>query len=237
MAEKPRPWTVLDNEPIEQLSANLWTVGGALPGMSLKRRMTLIRRPDGRIVIHNAIALDDASMEQIERWGEPAELIVPNAWHRLDANAYTQRYKRLRVFAAKQAVDRVSEQVRVHGTWQDFAADKTVSARPLPGAERSGEAAFVVHDQGKTTLVFNDVFFNHPHVEGSMGVVMRLLGSTGEAKVTRVAKWLMLSDASEFAATLVQLANLPGLSALIPGHGTPVLSNAAATLARAATRV
>lgn len=237
MADKPRPWTVLDNDPIERLSDNVWSVEGPLPGMSLKRRMTLIKRADGRIVVHNAIALSEEQMAELERWGEPAEMIVPNAWHRLDANAWTQRYKKIRVYCAKQAVNRVSEQVRVHGNWAEFATDANVRVLPLDGADSSGEATFIVTDSSGTTLVFNDVFFNHPHVSGGAGTVMKLLGSTGGPRVTTVAKWLMLSDRSQFAATLVTLANLPHLKTLIPGHGKPVLTDAAKVLAEAAVRV
>ncbi len=237
MADKPRPWTVLQNDPIEKLSANVWTVEGPIPNMSLTRRMTLIKREDGRVVIHNAIALSDEQMGEIERWGEPSELIVPNGWHRMDANAYTQRYKKLRVYCAKQALDRVSQQVRVHGHWADFGAESRLRVLPLDGAEASGEATFVVREESGVTLVFNDVFFNHPHVQGAEGTMMRLLGSTGGPKVTAVAKWMMISDRSQFAATLVTLANIRDLKTLIPGHGTPVTADASKVLAQVAVRV
>jgi hypothetical protein len=62
MATAHQEWTVLDHRPIQRLEENLWCVTGSLPGMALKRVMTLVRLDDGRIVIHSAVALDDEAM-------------------------------------------------------------------------------------------------------------------------------------------------------------------------------
>ena len=70
---------------IEKLSENLWWVEGSLPRMSLKRAMTVARRRDGKLVVHSAIALDEACMAQIDAFGEVAFLVVPSPYHRLDS--------------------------------------------------------------------------------------------------------------------------------------------------------
>ncbi len=102
-------WNVLPHGPIEVLAENLRWVQGSLPGMSLKRVMTVARMADGRLVIHNAIALEDGAMKEIEAFGTPAFLIVPNGGHRLDAPAYKKRYPALSVFAPKGARKKVEE--------------------------------------------------------------------------------------------------------------------------------
>src|SRR5690606_38404698 len=83
-----------EHGPLERLEDNLWRVEGALPNMALRRVMTVVRMADGRLVIHSAIALPDELMAQIEAWGRPSYLLVPNAYHRLDAPAYKARYDR-----------------------------------------------------------------------------------------------------------------------------------------------
>ena len=102
-------WKVLAHEPLVKLADNLLWVRGALPGMSLKRTMLVVRLSDGQLLIHNAIALDEASMAELERFGKPAYLIVPNGGHRLDAPAYKRRYPELRVFTPKGSRARVEQ--------------------------------------------------------------------------------------------------------------------------------
>src|SRR5882757_7923482 len=92
MAKANTDWNVKWHGPIERLAENLWWVQGAIPNMSLKRTMVIVRLSDGRLVIHNGIALGAEAMEEIERWGRPAFLLVPNGIHRLDAPAYKRRY-------------------------------------------------------------------------------------------------------------------------------------------------
>lgn len=236
MATTARPWTVLPHGTIEKLSSRLWTVSGALPNMPLQRRMTIVRREDDSLLIHSAIPLDDDSMREIEAWGKPAQLIVPNGWHRLDAGAYVARYPALRVYCPRAAMDRVQQVVRVHGAVEDMPADSVVSPRMIEGLS-SGEAVFIVRDERGAALVFNDLLFNHKHVEGAQGFVMRMLGSTGGPKVTRVAKAVMISDRSAVAKELVELANMPRLYALIPGHGDVVIEGSSRVLASVALRV
>lgn len=66
MAKAHESWTVLKHGSLEQLADNLWFVWGSLPNMSLKRNMVVVRLQSGELVLHNPIALDDASMKQLE---------------------------------------------------------------------------------------------------------------------------------------------------------------------------
>jgi hypothetical protein len=133
MAKASSEWKVLPHGPIERLADNLWWVRGSLPKMSLKRVMTIARLADGRLVIHNAIALEELAMQQIERWGTPAFLVVPSGIHRLDAPAYKRRYPRLRVLAPKGARTKVAQVVPVDGTYEDFPDDPNVRFETLHG--------------------------------------------------------------------------------------------------------
>jgi len=53
MAKCFTTWTVLPHEPIEKHAENLWSVSGKMPGGN-QRRMTIVRRADGKLVIHKA---------------------------------------------------------------------------------------------------------------------------------------------------------------------------------------
>ena len=92
MAKAHTTWRVLPHGPIEKLSERVWRVEGDVPGMPLKRVMTIAKRADGGLVVHNAIALDDAGMAQIEQWGPVRVIVVPNGYHRLDAKVFAERF-------------------------------------------------------------------------------------------------------------------------------------------------
>src|SRR5215216_7989255 len=91
-------WQVLRHGPLERLSDNLWRVQGALPGMTLERVMTVVRRADGSLLLHSPIALAEPQLAELSGLGRVAVLVVPNAGHRLDTPAYKQRYPQALVF-------------------------------------------------------------------------------------------------------------------------------------------
>src|SRR5689334_19384503 len=105
MAKVHTAWTVLEHGPLEQLADNLWRVQGAVPGMSLRRNMTVVRRRDGSLLLHSPIALDEPRRTELERLGKIAVIVVPNAGHRLDAPAYKARYPEVTVFCPRGARD------------------------------------------------------------------------------------------------------------------------------------
>jgi len=92
------------------------------------------------------------------------------------------------------------------------------------------EGVLIVRDENETTLVFNDILFNHPHVPGFGGFVLKTLGSSGGPRVTRVAKMMMIKNKSALAEQLMRLSALDNLARVIPGHGDVIEQNAAETL-------
>lgn len=232
----PRPWTVLDHGPIVKLTDNVWTVDGALPDMALRRRMTLVRLKDGRVVVHNAIALSEGLMRDIEAWGEPSVMIVPNGWHRLDAHAWKQRYAKSTVWCPRGATKRVEQVVSVDGDYERFPRFDELTVEPLEGErESAGEGVFTARaDDGRAVLIFNDTLFNHPHADGFNGFVMKLMGSTGGPKVSPFFGLLGVANKGRLAAHLRHKSTTAGLSHLVPGHGEPVSFDASGVLRQVA---
>ena len=183
-------WRVLAHGPIERLAENIWFVQGALPNMSLKRVMVIVRLSDGRLVIHNGIALEAAAMAEIERWGTPAYLIVPNGGHRLDAPAYKARYPGLRVLCPRGSRERVEQVIKVDGTYEDFPPDESVRFETLRGVA-DAEGAMIVRSADGETVVLNDVMFNMDRKRDPLGFFFTtLLGSAPGPRVSRLAKLL-----------------------------------------------
>jgi hypothetical protein len=226
-------WSVLPHEPIEELTENVWRVEGTLPKMALHRHMILVKSADGRLLIHSGIALGDEEMARIEAWGTPTWLVVPNGWHRTDARRYKDRYSDLLVVCPRGARKKVEEVVPVDLTYDQFDPDGGLKLTHLRGLN-DGEGVLEVRSRDGVTLVFNDALFNQPHLPGAFGFVYKLLGQSGRPKVTLIARLAMVKDKKAYAAHLHELADTPDLVRVIPGHITPIVSDAAATLHRVA---
>jgi hypothetical protein len=236
MASPDTTWKVLAHEPIEVLAENLWWVRGALPGMSLLRNMTVVRLGDGRLVIHNAIALDDAGMRALESWGTPAFLLVPSAYHRLDAARFKHRYPGMVVLAPRGARARVEAQVHVDGGYEDLPADDTVQLEyPRGLGEREG--AMRVRSDDGLTVVLNDSMFNMDVKKDLPGyLITTLFGSAPGPRVSRLSKLAIVKDASAFRAELERYAALPDLVRVIVAHEKVARgADASAALRQAAT--
>src|SRR6185295_6754886 len=91
-------WTVLPHKPLRKHTPYFWSVQGTMPNPRIRRVMSVAKRADGRLVIHNAIALGEPEMQELEALGEPAFLIVPNRYHRQDAKIWKARYPKMQVY-------------------------------------------------------------------------------------------------------------------------------------------
>jgi hypothetical protein len=234
----PRPWTVLPHDPIQRLEENLWAVAGRLPRGPLNRRMSIVRLADGGLVFHNAVPLEESAMREVERFGRPAFLIVPNGFHRLDVHAWKARYPSLAVVCPPEQRARVAQKVAVDGGWERLPRGPALETVRLEGS-RIGEAALLVRSGGgaRASLVFGDTLFNVPHQPGVGGLILRLVGSSGGPKVTFIGRLFTVRDARALASHLERLASTPGLGRLVPSHGDVVESEAPVVLRAVAARL
>jgi hypothetical protein len=225
---KPRTlWQPGEHEPIQKLSENLWWVRGPIPGISIRRCMTLARLADGRVLIWSAMPLDEPSMQAVEAWGTPAFLIVPSALHRLDAAAYKARYPALRVLCPRGAQRAAGEVVPVEGLLEEFPSDAHVSFRPLAGI-KDKEGAMLVRSQEGITVVLNDALFNMPVPRDFPArIIVKMLGSAPGPRISRVLKLLWLSDKAAFRQSLQQLSEISDLTRVIVAHDSPISGPAA----------
>jgi hypothetical protein len=229
-------WKVLAHEPLQKLTENLWWVRGSIPRMSLKRVMAIARLEDGSLVIHNGIALEEPLMKEIEAWGTPRYLIVPNGGHRLDAPAYKRRYPALSVFTPKGSRTRVEDVVEVAGTYEDFPKSDALRFQTLAGVAEA-EGAMLVRSSDGVTVVLNDAVFNMDRKRDPLGFFFTtLFGSAPGPRVSRLAKLIYVKDKKALRADLEKLAGTPDLQRLIVAHEKIASGpDAADALRRAAT--
>lgn len=227
MAVCHETWTVLPHEPLEKLSDRVWRVEGRLD--SVRRIMTVVRLDDGRLLLHNAIALEEPLMAEIDAWGEVAAILVPNAFHRMDSRIMQARYPKAKVYAPAAAAKAVTKATPVHGTFADVPQGGPVRVAHLAGV-KDKEGVIEVEEAGGPTLVFNDLLMNIPPASFPMGYV---LGPTGRPAIPRMARWFFVSDKAALRADLDRMiARAPGRA--IPGHGRDLTDAVADHLREAA---
>jgi hypothetical protein len=236
MAQAHTNWKVLEHGPVQRLADNLWRVEGALPGMSLRRTMTVVRRADGSLLLHSPIALDEPRQQELEGLGPLAVMVVPNAGHRLDAPAYKARYPSLLTFCPRGGRAKIAEVVAVDGTYDDYLDDGAVRFETLDGVD-GGEGALIVRSSDGVSVVLNDVVMNMDTKKDILGYLFTtVLGSAPGPRVSRLARLLYVKQQPELRRHLERLADIPNLQRLIVSHEKVASGpDAAAALRKAAT--
>ncbi len=218
MAANPTTWKVLPHGPIEHLAENLWRVQGSVPWMTLERVMTVVRRDDGSLLLHSAIALEDRAMDELEGLGTPAWLVVPGRYHRLDAPKYKARYPKLRVYTPRASRKEVEKLVTVDGTYEDFTPDVAVRLDTFEGTGGL-EGAMVVRSKDGVTVVTNDIVFHMKKKKDVLGYLFTTLaGSAPGPRVSRLAKLAFVKNQPLLREELERYAALPDLTRLIVAH-------------------
>lgn len=223
MSAALKEWTVLPHGPLVNVADNVMTVEGdiRMPVGTMRRRMTIVRLRDGQLAVWSAISLNEAEMQNVERFGRPAFLIVPNAHHRLDARAWKERYPAMRVVAPEGARDKVAEVVPVDSTTANFD-DPDVHFVTVPGT-KGQEAALEIINPNGMILVLNDIVANIREAHGFGGWLLKLMGFAGDApNVPMPILMMIVDDKKALAAQLLRWATIPNLRRIIVSHGETI---------------
>jgi hypothetical protein len=235
MPKPRRPWTVSGHGPIEQIDENLWSVVGPVPGAPMQRRMCIVRRSDGQLLFFHAIPLDGDALAQVKSLGNPAFLVVGHDLHAIDAAAFGEKLG-LRTYGPKQRDAQLRERLDLAGHLEDVPQDPAHDIQPVAGT-KYGEPVLIVKSGGgrRANLMFCDVVQNN--AKETTGLALRLAGFGGGPKVPIAMKLLLLNDKRAVRNHLARLADMPGLTRLLPCHGEVTTSGAATALRAAAARV
>ncbi len=230
-------WKVARHAPIEQINERIWRVVGPLDGMPLKRVMTVVKRADGKLMVHSAIQLDETSMAEIEEWGTLAYIVVPNGFHRMGAPAFKQRFPNASVVCPQGSRARVEKVVAVDADYADVPADEAVTLQILDGVGDSEGVMLIRADDG-VTLVMNDALFNTPHRTGFAGFVLKhVTQSTGHPRVSRLFKVAAIKNKQAFKACLLRLADTPDLRRIVVSHHEVIDADPGGALRQAASEL
>jgi hypothetical protein len=221
---------------LQELMPGVWSLSGTMP-LPLKRVMTIVRLPDGSLLLHSVIALDDAGMAALDALGKPSIMIVPHTGHRMDPPFYKARYPDLRVVAPAAARAKVEKVIKCDGTCEETLPALGVRAHALNGF-KDHELAYELDTPGGKILVMSDAVANDDPQAGLGGWVTSTFtgGLRGRRLgVPRIVRLLLLSDKKAARASLEALAAIPDIKLLTIAHGRALTEGCSDALKEAAS--
>lgn len=208
--------------PLVQLEENLWLVEGETRMKALGRKMVVARNGDS-LFVHNAIMLDDATFKMLDALGRVKTIFVPNRFHDMDAGRMHARYPDAVLAALPKTRARLSKKFPRLIDLAPAHLIESVKIRAIAGL-RDDENVMEIAHGGRVTQVYTDALFNLPDMPGMGGLFLRLVGSSGGFKMTRIGRLFTLADRNAFRAFLEEQSRRDDLVRVIVAHGRTVTS-------------
>jgi hypothetical protein len=222
---------------LETLAPNLWLVRGS-QSFPLRRNMIVYRLPDGTLLLHSVVAMDDEGMKVLEALGRPAVMVIPHGFHRMDSGFYKRRYPDLKVACPDQGKARAEALCqKVDASPEELLKPLGIKVHTVTGATQ-GEFALEVDIPGGKALVTNDIV-GGPTPGEPIPFLLRLIGAPPGHRlaVARIVRWRRVKDKVAVRAWLHLMAENEAIKIITASHGPPVTSHCAEALRDAATTI
>lgn len=218
-----------------QHDADLWSTeyelawqGGLVP---IPVRMTVIRLPDGALILHSPAPLLESLRAELEALGRVGFIIIPWA-HGAFAEQAAQAYPSAQLLAAPEASRRLKS-LPFNGSVADHtpASWSRVVESHLVRGFRLNEV--VLFHRPSRTLVVTDLCFNIHHSRSvSARLFFRANGMWKRFGPSRLIRHLAVSDRAGLASSINQIMRWE-FERVVPGHGQVVEQGGRAALHRA----
>jgi hypothetical protein len=200
---------------------DLWTVEHPMRfpgGVHLPARMTIVRLPDGDLLLHSPIPIDDALAAEIDALGPVAHVIAPSLMHHAFVPKALARYPQALLTAAPGLAEKCPE-LPVADVLADEAPPAwagVIDQVVIRGAPRLNEVVFL--HRPSRTLIATDLVFNVRAPRGwTTGLLLRMMGTYGRLAQSRL--WRFYTK--DRAAVRQSLEKIVAWSfqRVLPGHG------------------
>lgn len=173
------------------LAPNLWVATRPLPLVvgDIGTRMTVVRLPDGGLVLHSPARLDGETKQALSELGRVQSVIAPSKVHHLFVGDYASAYPDARLFAAPGLAEKRTD-LQFHGELGDQAPPDwsgTLEQHLFRGAAFLNEVVFF-HPSSRT-LILTDLAFNMTTPRsGRARVFCWLVGASGRFGPHRIIR-------------------------------------------------
>jgi hypothetical protein len=219
---------------LRELAPDVWVADQPLRffGLEVGARMTVIRLPGARLLLHSPIARSHELAQQVERLGSPTLLIAPNRFHHLYAGDWKSAHPTARLYVAP-GVEAKRPDLTISGVLGDDAVpdwSDVLDQVPIRGFPLANEVVFF--HRPSRTLVASDLAFNvGPRSPALTRISFRLMGAYGRLSCTPLER-LSIRDRSAFRHSLCRVLGWP-IERIVVAHGEVVERDGHRALAEA----
>jgi hypothetical protein len=224
---------------MQELTPDVWSHDTVLSlplGLRLPLRMTVLRLPSGKLLLHNPVAIDDELAAALDRLGPVAELAAPNLYHHLFLGWAARRYP-LAAVRGPKGLSPKKGNLSFASELGDEAPDAyegAVETAQIHGAPKLNEIAFF-HRPSRTLLVSDLVFNVRAPASWSTAAILTLMGTRGRLGQSHV--WRFSVRDKKAAAAAVTRILAWDFSRVLMAHGEPLLENARSEMERVLARM
>jgi len=142
---------------MKQFGENIWIVEKRFrfAGADFGNRMTIIRLPSGKLVLHSPISISDNLTKEINSIGEVAYIVTPNNFHGLFVGEWCSTYPSAKYYSAKE--NDSSENIKLSESLSS-EFEQSIKIVKVNGITKLNEFAFIHKDS--STLILTDLAFN-----------------------------------------------------------------------------
>jgi hypothetical protein len=218
---------------VRQLDSDLWVTESPLRflGLEVGARMTVIRLPRSRLLVHSPIAATPERLRQVRSLGSVAYVVAPNRLHHLFVGEWQQACPEAAVHVAP-GLERKRPDLRIAGVLGDRAEPGWADAIDqvlVGGIPWTNEVVFF--HRPSATLVVSDLAFNVGAGSPPLTrIAFRAGGTYGRLAPTLVER-LLVRDRSAFRRSLTRILEWP-FERVVVAHGEVCERNGKDELAR-----
>jgi hypothetical protein len=119
---------------LEPLVQDVWTARAPFRFLSfaIGNRMTVVRLPDGGVLLHSPIAIDDTLRAEIDKIGPVRHIVAPNLFHHLFVRPAMQAYPEAKLHAVPELAKKRPD-LRIDHTLGESTWDGAITTVTIPG--------------------------------------------------------------------------------------------------------
>ena len=205
---------------MQALHSDLWVTDCPLRflGLEVGARMTIIRLPNGELLLHSPVAATPDLVRELKALGQVAYLIAPNLFHHLYVGEWQEIYPEASLYVAP-GLERKRSDLDITGVLTDEPEPSwkgTVDQVLMKGFPLANEVVFF--HRPSETLIATDLVFNvqstsHPATR----LVIRLIGKYGRLAPTLLER-LFVRNRQAFRDSLNHILEWP-FTRVVVSHG------------------